>query len=262
MAKKTTTILNWTVACVGFISLCSPVWALNLDRLEPSEIETLQSLLTTLEPSLTQKQQDGTAILLRWDELYAPLNPEQKAFLDEFRHLRGKTLGSTSRYYGELEAAPDLAAVGQQTSIVNGVPAPINPQYLPKPALAAYQRMMDAMDADIGKRLFVESGYRSPAYQAYLFLFFMSNHDYSLKETNRFVALPGHSEHGNPARQAIDFMNQEGINGDGKPEAFEALPEYQWLTTHASAFGFALSYPRGNSDNTAFEPWHWRYEGS
>ena len=30
---------------------------------------------------------------------------------------------------------------------------------------------------------------------------------------------------------------------------------------HAKEFGFFLSYPHGNTSNTAFEPWHWHYEG-
>jgi D-alanyl-D-alanine carboxypeptidase len=126
--------------------------------------------------------------------------------------------------------------------------------------MEAYQRMMAAMQADLGRRLLVESGHRSPAYQLYLFLYYMPKHDWSVKETNRFVALPGHSEHGNPNRQAIDFINQTGINGEDNPDEFEALPEYAWLQRRAGEFGFFLSYPRGNAQNTAFEPWHWHYE--
>ncbi|HAM41218.1 MAG TPA: hypothetical protein DDX89_07900 [Candidatus Omnitrophica bacterium] len=128
--------------------------------------------------------------------------------------------------------------------------------------MLAYEAMMEAMAHDLGKRLLVESGYRSPAYQLYLFLFYLPKHDHSIRETNRFVALPGHSEHGYPPRQAVDFINEEGINGEDNPEAFEALPEYQWLAHHAHEFGFVLSYPRDNPHNTAFEPWHWHFEQS
>ena len=122
--------------------------------------------------------------------------------------------------------------------------------------------MMAAMQTALGKRLFVESGYRSPAYQLYLFLFYLPKHGDSITETNKFVALPGYSEHGNPHRQAIDFINEEGINGEDHPEEFEALPEYHWLQQHAGKYGFILSYPRDNTSHTSFEPWHWHYEGS
>jgi len=215
--------------------------------------------LKALEPSITAKKQDGTVILLSWEQLYEPLLPSQQAFLDEFRLLKAASLGATSHYFGELTTDAGLTPVGPQTVMRDGAPVTLDPQYLPRNVLEAYQRMMDAMVADLGTRLLVESGYRSPAYQLYLFLFYLPKHDHSITETNRFVALPGHSEHGYPPRQAIDFINEAGINGEDDPGAFEALPEYRWLEEHAAAFSFALSYPRDNPLGTAFEPWHWHY---
>ena len=231
-----------------------------MQRLEPAELETLTAILTTLEPVLAPKKQDGSAILLTWDELYAPLTPQQQTFLDEFRRLKGADLGATSHFFGEPPAEWDIVPVGRQEVLKAGQPTPLDPQYLPTDALAAYQRMMDAMARDLGKRLLVESGYRAPAYQLYLFLFYLPKHDTSIIETNKFVALPGHSEHGYPPRQAIDFINQDGINGEDHPEEFEALPEYAWLQAHAAEFGFVLSYPRDNALGTSFEPWHWHHE--
>ena len=239
--------------------LIRPAEALTVERLTPPEIETLQATLQALEPSISAKKQDGTANLLTWEELYAPLSPDQRVFLDAFRALKAEVLGATAHYFGEAPPA-DLVPVGSQQTLKNGTPTPLDPQYLPRPVYEAYRKTMDAMEADLGKRLLVDSGYRSPAYQLYLFLFYMPKHDYSAIETNRFVALPGHSEHGYPPRQAIDFINQEGINGEDHPEEFEALPEYAWLNGHAREFGFHLSYPRDNADHTSFEPWHWHYE--
>lgn len=236
--------------------------ALNVERLDAGEFVLLTETLARLEPTITAKKQDGTANLLTWEELYAPLTEEQRAFLDAFRTLRGADLGATGHYFGEPSTDAQLTAVGpQQVTTKEGSAKPLDPQFLPQPVRDAYQRMMDAMEADIGKRLLVESGYRSPAYQLYLFLFYLPKHGHSITETNRFVALPGHSEHGNPDRQAIDFINQDGINGEDNPEEFEALPEYAWLQANAGRFGFFLSYPRDNPTNTAFEPWHWHFEG-
>jgi len=234
--------------------------ALDLQRLEPADIDTLQAILQALEPSITARRQDGTAVLLTWEELYEPLGPSQRAFLDAFRTLRGDQLGATSHYFGEPESPPALVPVGRQQIVKQEVVTPLDPQYLPAPVAEAYHRMMDAMEAALSKRLLVESGYRSAAYQLYLFLFYLPKHDHSVIETNRFVALPGHSEHGAPSRQAIDFINEEGINGEDHPEEFEALPEYRWLQQHAHEYGFALSYPRNNPYHTAFEPWHWHFE--
>ena len=262
MSGLTTRLLSLAVAVAWWTVLPLPAAALNVERLEPSEAETLRTTLQTLESPISEKKHDGTANLLTWEQIYAPLSPEQRAFLDAFRALRGETLGATSRYFGEPPATLDLAPVGRQDTRQNGTAKPLDPQYLPRPALDAYRRMMDAMQAELGKRLLVESGYRSSAYQLYLFLFYLPKHGDSIRETNRFVALPGHSEHGYPPRQAIDFINEAGVNGEDHPEAFEALPEYAWLQQHAKAFGFALSYPRDNPSHTSFEPWHWHFESS
>jgi LAS superfamily LD-carboxypeptidase LdcB len=237
-----------------------PASALNVAQLEPQERDTLQAVLAALEPLITAKKQDGAANLLTWQELYEPLTGPQRAFLDECRALRASALGATSHYFGESAQAPAVVPVGPEQIVKDGAAKPLDPQYLPRPVLAAYRRMMEAMQADLGRRLLVESGYRSPAYQLYLFLFYLPKHGWSVSDTNRFVALPGHSEHGNPTRQAIDFINEAGINGEDHPEEFEALPEYRWLQEHAREFGFALSYPRDNPYHTSFEPCHWHLD--
>ena len=260
--RSTQTRRRFAIAAAAAWLLSSlPASALDIDRLAPDDAATLRAILQTLEPPITAKQRAGTAALLTWEELYEPLSPAQRAFLDAFRALKAASLGATAHFFGEPEAQPALEPVGPQEVVKGGAATPLDPQHLPREALSAYRRMMDAMEADLGTRLRVESGYRSPAYQLYLFLFYLPKHGDSIAETNRFVALPGHSEHGYPPRQAIDFINEAGINGEDHPEEFEALPEYRWLQQHAARFGFALSYPRDNPHGTAFEPWHWHYEG-
>lgn len=238
------------------------VASVNVERLEPPDVARLDAFLRHVEPLIAAKKRDGTANLLTWDELYQPLSSDERAFLDAMRALKADQLGATSHFFGETHESLDLVPVGPERVTKDGAPTLLDPQYLPRDVHAAYTKMMDAMNQELGKRLFVESGYRSPAYQLYLFLFYLPKHEHSIRETNRHVALPGYSEHGYPPRQAIDFINQDNINGEDHPEEFEQLPEYQWLLAHASEFGFHLSYPRNNSTNTAFEPWHWHYESS
>jgi len=239
---------------------CPSAQALDVDRLAPHDVALLHATLQHLEPFITDKKQDGTANLLSWEELYQALSNEERAFVEAFRALKAETLGATHHYFGESRDPLDLVPLGPQQILKHGTPTLLDPQFLPREVHAAYSAMTDAMERDLGRRLFVESGCRSPAYQLYVFLFYLPKHGYSIRETLRYVALPGYSEHGYPPRQAIDFINEDGINGEENPEEFEALPEYQWLLTHARRFGFHLSYPRDNPDNTAFEPWHWNYE--
>ena len=124
-------ILSAATLALGF---SSPAFALNVKRLEPSEEALRSSILQTLDPVISPKKKDGTAVLLKWEELYAPLNAEQRAFLDAFRALRAKDVGGKSSYYGD--SLPDnLAAIGAQTMMKDGASTPVDPQYLPQPAL-------------------------------------------------------------------------------------------------------------------------------
>lgn len=247
------------VACFLVFLVSPSSWGINLDKLSKQEIITLEKTLETLKPLIEEKKAAGTANLLTFKELYQPLSRPQKKFLDDIRAIQPEQLKGSSRKFPVNPSHVVFETIGGQKIVGKEGEKLLEIQYLPKDVYQAYLKMMEAMERDIGKRLLVESGYRSAAYQLCLFVFYMPKHGYSIQETNRFVALPGCSEHGCPQQQAIDFINQEGINGEDKPEEFEVLPEYQWLTQHAGEYGFVLSYPRNDTQNTSFEPWHWSY---
>lgn len=222
------------------------------DVLTGKDRQILDRILVRWEAWVPARQKDGTAPLMTFQELYEGLEPPEKSFLDSIR----------SRKKGGIFPPPELPLkkIEGQKVLKKGKLEEIGAQYLPPDVYAAYEKMMQAMQKDLGKRLYVDSGYRSPAYQLFTFLFYLPKHHYSIDEGRQWVALPGHSEHGNPDRQAIDFISIEGENGDDAAEKFEALAEYAWLEKNAAIFGFELSYPRGTK-GTVFEPWHWRYKG-
>ncbi len=232
-----------------FVFGCAKRW----DVLSGNERVTLHRILAHWETWVPLRQKEGTAPLATFEELYAGLGGDERKFLDRVRAINPEK--GTGSFKGTGKR------IENQVFVKNGEEKKIDPQVLPENVFSAYEAMMQAMEQDLGRRLLVESGYRSPAYQLYTFLFYLPKHKYSLVETGHWVALPGHSEHGAPGRQAIDFINQEGINGEDNVEEFERLPEYEWLLKNAGKFGFELSYPRGKSGIT-FEPWHWRYVGS
>lgn len=235
--------------------------SLDADRLSPFDIQLAKTTLKTLKLSIDPKKSTGAMNLLTFEELYEPLAEDQRQFLEEIRQQDPKELGATAHTFGDPPSDTLFVQVPQQRIRRNDLEVVLSRQYLPRQVYEAYRKMMEAMEEDLGKVLYVDSGYRAPAYQLYLFLYYLPKHGYSLRENNRFVALPGHSEHGAPQRQAIDFINEEGINGEENPEEFEVLPEYEWLTQHAKKYGFFLSYPRNNPWGTSFEPWHWHFEG-
>ena len=255
------------MSSVRFKALCmAAALALSLDGLTEAEKTIRQSALQALVPFVDQRKKEGTAPLITFEELYQRLTPDQQAFLEQFRAVDPAQLSGSSRRLPPPSPAQSFVRLDRQVILRDGKRELLDTQFLPLEACEAYRRMMAALEDDLGKRLLVESGYRSPAYQLYLFLFYLPKHGFSIRETNRHVALPGCSEHGSPAFQAIDFITPDGVNGEDRPEEFEELQEYGWLHRRAREFGFHLSYPRPSKGSgqaaSAFEPWHWHWEGS
>lgn len=231
---------------------------INVVKLSDTDRAMVVRVVKRLEPMIEQRRSQGDIAALSFEELYRPLDSEERAFLRRFQNLDTRLLNITIPYQGIPSKTPDLVVIkGQMMKLAENKTQEIPPQFLPRGVYDAYTAMTTAMKKDLGKTLYVESGYRSAAYQLYLFVFYLKNHDYSIRETARFVAWPGYSEHGQPAHQAIDFVNEWGIDGQSAPAAFEVLEEYQWMLRHAGQYGFILSYPRGSK--MTFEPWHWHY---
>jgi len=234
---------------------------LNLERLPGQDIQKVKVILEKLKPLIEKRKGDATLATLSFEEIYSPLLDDEKVFLRKFQTLDPVEADINTKWQGLAGGDAELIRVENQPIKKEGQVEYLAPQYVPPDVYESFLAMMEAMQQDIGKRLWIESAYRSSAYQLYLFIYYLKNHDYSILETAEWNALPGYSEHGNPKNQALDLMNEEGINGEENPEDFENLPEYAWLQEHAHDYHFYLSYPRGDeSVGIAFEPWHWHYE--
>ena len=209
------------------------------------------SVLQMLGPLIKEKQRSGSAPLLRWSELMQSLNSRQRLLIQSFHRF---SMASED----DDDIRPPLVRIDNQFIFKNGLTKLIPPQYVTQNVYHAFTRMNQLMQKDLGTTLRIESGYRSPAYQFYLFVSRLPRHQFNRAATNRHVALPGQSEHGSLQYPAIDLINTAGINGEDHPGIFRSLPEYRWMIRHAKRCGFELSYPEATSDS-AFEPWHWRY---
>jgi D-alanyl-D-alanine carboxypeptidase len=113
------------------------------------------------------------------------------------------------------------------------------PLWLHAEAARAWARMRAAALRD-GVVLEAISGYRSHDYQLGIFERKLARGQ-SVGEILAVNAAPGYSEH--HGGRALD------IGTPGEPpaeESFEATPAFAWLGDNAGAFGFAMSYPRGN----------------
>lgn len=255
------TIFSFVIITLGLFSFPCPSFAeVSVEKLTDSEIVLVQAAIAKLEPLMHERSMRKDLAKLTFDELYAPLNSEEKEFFESIRTLDPKKNGIQTRWQALALGTEELRILEGQKIKMNGSDFTLPPQFVPPHVYDAYERMMEAMEVDLGKRLYIESAYRSSAYQLYLFIFYLKNHEYSIRETAHWVALPGYSEHGNAEKQALDFISADGISGETDPEAFAVLPEYDWLLREASKYGFILSFPKTNAEGIGFEPWHWRFD--
>ena len=70
-------------------------------------------------------------------------------------------------------------------------------------------------------------------------------------------APPGYSEH--HSGRAVD-VTTDGVRP--LEQEFEHTDAFRWLLAHAGRFGFVLSFPPGNPQGYAYEPWHWCFNAA
>jgi hypothetical protein len=231
----------------------------NYNSLPYTQRHTAESVLNTFEKVMDNKPPEERAIL-DYDSLLGELSFIQRNFANNIFSIEPSELGFKGPYYSRER--PSLLMKIESVKLSDGRETGI--QYLPHHVYADYIRMMEQMEKEIFRRLYVDSGYRSPGRQAYLFFYYLvKSSNFSLNENAKWIAMPGYSEHGHPVNTAIDFCSIEGINGfsnNQTAEDFVKLPEYEWLLENASKFNFYLSYPKNNNLGVAFEPWHWHWE--
>ncbi len=167
--------------------------------------------------------------------------------LSELNQRLHEELGIPADYGGErslpqYEETMDLTDVGP--NLVGRM------QQLTPEAAVKWQQMVEAA-ARNGIRLLIVSGYRSWEYQADLIRKKMAAGQ-TIEEILKVSAAPGFSQH--HTGMAIDIATP-----GSRPltEEFETSEAFQWLTRHATKYGFSLTYPRDNAYGFVFEPWHW-----
>lgn len=128
-----------------------------------------------------------------------------------------------------------------------------------KPEVAETVEIMMAEAWAIGINLDVISGFRSLEDQQYLFFDLKAERGQTTQTRAEVSAPPGYSEH--HTGYAVDFIDGDQPVTD-LSASFEDTEAFRWLEENAAYYGFEMSFPRGNKQNVAYEPWHWRYVGN
>lgn len=201
--------------------------------------------------------------ITEYDALISLLNFLEKYLVNQILSIDPKNLGFNGPFYS-LELPDNLKKINSVKFKGKGEGGETGVQYCPNHSLNDFIAMDIAIFNEIGKHILIDSGYRSPGRQAFLFInYLVKDNDFCLKENGRWIALPGYSEHGSPINNAIDIATEDGINGfsdEQTAEDFETTEEYKWLIKNAHLYNFYLSYPKNNLFGVAYEPWHWHWE--
>lgn len=199
--------------------------------------------------------------LLHEKEYERLFTPSEREALEIFLTIDPADFGITSERIEGADTVPDglMRITGQYYRITPDAKKTtlMGPRYLPKETWVAFEQLRSAMERDIGRRVLVASGYRTPRHQLLLFVKQYLAEDRNIESALRLVGLPGMSQHGDPKHCAIDLLTQDGVYN----ESFADTEEYAWLKAHAAEYGFTESFPKGNSLGMAYEPWHWRWTG-
>ena len=156
----------------------------------------------------------------------------------------------------ELEEATNTIPEGVELNEDNDYLATESFQ-VEKKALAAFR----ALQADLEKEgifILLDSTYRPVARQEEIWKEF--EEEYGLEYTQKFVAVPGYSEH--HTGLAIDvciIKDGEIINDNDKMTAEKEI--FSKIHAKLADYGFILRYPEGRDADTGYgyEPWHFRY---
>ncbi|OKH15098.1 D-alanyl-D-alanine carboxypeptidase [[Limnothrix rosea] IAM M-220] len=127
-----------------------------------------------------------------------------------------------------------------------------------RPAAAEKYRQMAAAARRDGISLSLISGFRSIEEQKYLFFTVREQRAQDISQRAEVSAPPRHSEH--HTGYAVD-IGDANVPGTNLSESFENTAAFRWLESNAARFSFELSFPRGNPQGIAYEPWHWRFVG-
>jgi zinc D-Ala-D-Ala carboxypeptidase len=196
--------------------------------------------------------------LLREEPREVRLLPDDEALAGAICRDRGQLLPPSGTLFGHIRfdepseselVAPPAQLTGGSCQAVHI--AMIQP-------LAAMIAAATAEDPTIGQAISAISCHRSIERQTALFCAPSRVADRGYDGQARWIAPPGYSEHATGL--GIDFGSRREEGCNLRP-CFADTAAGRWLAANATRFGFEMSFPPGNRQGVAYEPWHFRYVG-
>ncbi len=208
------------------------------------------SLFSILEKVNKAKESGIESRLISFAFLNKILDTSERSLIKKVLGINPRNFGFKGKFIGIKPVPKNLCKISHPK---------IQNQFLSRRVFSAFNKMNGAMFAEIGKRVEILSGYRSPAYQAIVFLWNLRAKKYNLQKTISAVALPGYSEHNDAKNTSIDLISTGTKISLTTTPTFAKTAQYRWLQKNAHKFGFTESFPKKNKLGVIYEPWHWRH---
>lgn len=206
------------------------------------------------------ENEDGTSLTL--NDLYDELKPEEKYAVKMLLSIDPMNYGQKLKIINTIETSVRLNKILNQEyiSVDDNSKYFMPPRFLPQKPYTEFMNMNMEMNKAIRRKLIINTGYRGHGFQILLFCrMLVYVYDYDLASTLSRVLLPKFSQHCSPTNTAIDFRSYDDKTTEENLWAFASSAEYDWLSKHASEFGYSESYPKNNKIGMTWEPWHWQY---
>lgn len=103
-----------------------------------------------------------------------------------------------------------------------------------------------------GLNIYIQSGYRSYAYQDMVYNTYVKSD--GVEKADTYSSRPGHSEHQTGLAFDLNSVN----------DSFADTKEGKWVDKNAYKYGFIIRFPKGKDKYTGYkyESWHLRYVGN
>jgi hypothetical protein len=175
------------------------------------------------------------------DRLREFLDDTQRVVVEQVIGLKPGDYRVNTPYAGDLEPVPpDLVTVSGQQYTEHGERRTLGDKYVPRHVFEQYTALNGAFTGEHpGRRLLVQSCYRSPAYQVAVFVsWLVTRYQGDIGQAIRHASSPAYSQHTIASKAAIDFKNVDGSPSDTDPGDFAYTAEYARLREHAARFWF------------------------
>src|SRR3990167_9540016 len=108
--------------CALVLLLSVPVYSatLDLEKLPEQDIQKAKDLIVKLDPYIREREAAENLAKLTFDELYAPLNDDERAFLKSFQDIDPKAAGVRIPYREIATGEEELVVIrGQKMEVLN-----------------------------------------------------------------------------------------------------------------------------------------------